>query len=102
MDHSAWGIVKLVIVVVLAILMIVLIAQNTAPVGTRLLFFTATMPLAALLLITLLGGVVIGAGIASRLLAAAREDRAGEGAEGPKARPREASVHYNDRPRISP
>jgi uncharacterized integral membrane protein len=61
---------KVGLVAVLAILMIVLIAQNTAPVETRLVFVTVTMPRAALLLVTLLVGVVFGIAIASRILPA--------------------------------
>ena len=50
--------------------MIVLIAQNTEPVETQLVFVTVTMPRAALLLVTLLVGVVFGTAIASRILPA--------------------------------
>jgi uncharacterized integral membrane protein len=51
---------KVGLVAVLAVLMIVLVAQNTAPVETRLVFVTVTMPRAALLRVTLLVGVVFG------------------------------------------
>lgn len=56
MARSSWGALKLVTLAALAILMIVLIAQNTAPVDIRLILGTVTTPLAALLLITLLAG----------------------------------------------
>ena len=45
---------------VLAVLMLVVVLQNTESVETRLLFATLSMPRALLLLITLLIGVVIG------------------------------------------
>ena len=54
---------KLVALLVLAVLAIVLILQNTQVVATRLLFVTVSMPLAALLALTLLigftGGVLV-------------------------------------------
>jgi uncharacterized integral membrane protein len=54
---------KLVALLVLAVLAIVLILQNTQAVATRLLFVTVSMPLAALLALTLLigfaGGVLV-------------------------------------------
>lgn len=68
MHASRWGSLKLGVAAVIAILMIVLIAQNTALVDTRLLFVTVTMPIAALLLVTLLAGVVLGMVVASRFL----------------------------------
>jgi uncharacterized integral membrane protein len=48
---------KLGLVALVAIFLIVLIAQNTELVETRLIFVTVVMPRAALLLVTLLGGV---------------------------------------------
>src|SRR5690606_13774006 len=68
MRGSRWGSLKLGLVAVVAIVMIVLIAQNTTPVATRLLFVTVTMPVAALLLMALLAGVVLGMAMASRFL----------------------------------
>lgn len=67
---GSWRLVKVGLVAVLAILMIVLVAQNTDPIETRLAFVTVTMPRAALLLVTLLVGVVFGVAIASRILPA--------------------------------
>jgi len=51
---------KLSVAFLLAILVIILILQNTAPVETKLLFITLTMPRAALLAITMLIGIAIG------------------------------------------
>ena len=58
MTKSAKG--KLVLVAVLAILMIVVILQNTDPVKTRFLFVEVVMPQIVLLLITLIVGAVGG------------------------------------------
>ena len=52
--------VKLIILLVLAALAIVLVLQNTQAVDTRLFFVTVTMPLAALLILTLLMGFACG------------------------------------------
>ena len=61
---------KLVALLVLAVLAIVLIFQNTKAVVTRLLFVTVSMPLAALLALTLLigftGGVLVALKVAKR------------------------------------
>jgi len=51
---------KIAVAVVLAILAIIVIAQNSASVDTRLLFVTVTMPRAVLLLVTLVIGFVLG------------------------------------------
>lgn len=51
---------KLIVLLVLSVLAIVLILQNTQAVETRLLFVTVTMPRAALLLLTLLLGFTCG------------------------------------------
>ena len=51
---------KLIALLVLALLAIVLIFQNTQTVETRLLFVTVTMPRAALLGLTLLIGFACG------------------------------------------
>ncbi len=45
---------------VAAVLIAIIIAQNTAVVETKVLFVTIAMPRAALLAVTLLSGVVIG------------------------------------------
>ena len=61
---------KLVALLVLAVLAIVLVIQNTQAVVTRLLFVTITMPLAALLALTVLigfaGGVLVALKIGRR------------------------------------
>lgn len=64
------------IAVVLAVLVIVVVLQNTETVQTRLLFFTISMPRAALLFVTLLAGFVIGLASASRLERAKDDERA--------------------------
>ena len=52
--------VKLALVLVLALVAVILILQNTAPVETRILFATVTMPRAVLLLVTTLIGFALG------------------------------------------
>lgn len=47
-------------VVVLAVLVLVVVLQNTESVRTKLLFVTVEMPRALLLLVTMLVGVVVG------------------------------------------
>lgn len=84
-----WSSIKLGVAGVLLVLVIVLVAQNTDPVETRLLFFTVTMPRAALMVISLLVGVVAGMALAARITRpgepTAREERPREkaGARGP-------------------
>ena len=51
---------KLISGVVLALLIIIVVLQNTEPVHTKLLFFTLSMPRAVLLMITWLVGVAVG------------------------------------------
>jgi len=60
MTNNRMQILKIVVVAIIAIAMIVVIAQNTAAVDTRLLFVTVTMPRALLLLLTLATGFVLG------------------------------------------
>ena len=61
---------KLAALLVLAVLAIVLVLQNTQAVATRLLFVTVSMPLAALLALTLLigfsGGVLAALQVGKR------------------------------------
>ncbi len=54
---SRW---KIIVVAIVAILAIILVAQNTQAVETKLLFATVTMPRAVLLFVTLVIGFVIG------------------------------------------
>lgn len=52
--------VKLVLILVLALLVAVLVLQNTDTVETRVLFVTMSMPQAVLLFVTALFGFVLG------------------------------------------
>ena len=52
--------IRLIAAAVIAILAIIVIAQNTETVETRLLFFSISMPRAVLLISTLLIGYVLG------------------------------------------
>jgi putative membrane protein len=52
--------VNIAVATVLAVLSLIVILQNTAPVETKILFMTITMPRAGLLAVTLLIGVVSG------------------------------------------
>lgn len=51
---------KLFVAVVLVVLVLIVVFQNTEPVETKLLFVTVTMPRAGLLAITFLIGVAAG------------------------------------------
>ncbi len=51
---------KVIGALVLAVVAIVVILQNTEPVETRLLFMTVTMPRAVLLMLTTLVGFALG------------------------------------------
>jgi uncharacterized integral membrane protein len=57
---------KLVITGVLALLVLIVILQNTAAVETRVLFVTITMPRAVLLIGTTLVGFLLGMLVALR------------------------------------
>lgn len=59
--------VKLIIAGILALLALIVIFQNTAPMETRVLFITLTMPRAALLIGTALVGFIVGVLVAKRL-----------------------------------
>jgi uncharacterized integral membrane protein len=59
--------IKIAVAAVVAVLAIIVILQNTQDVETRLLFFPVSMPLALLLLVTLLLGVVLGLMTAVRI-----------------------------------
>ena len=52
--------IKLYSAVILILLVLIVILQNTEPVATRLLFVTLTMPRAALLALTFLVGAATG------------------------------------------
>ncbi|MCP3904869.1 MAG: LapA family protein [Planctomycetes bacterium] len=51
---------KIIVAVVLAVVLLVIIAQNTDSVETQLLFVTLTLPRAVLLLLCMLIGFVVG------------------------------------------
>lgn len=65
---------KLVITGILALLVLIVILQNTAAVETRVLFVTITMPRAVLLIGTTLVGFLLGMLVAFRL---AKQNRTG-------------------------
>ncbi|MGB2984301.1 MAG: LapA family protein [Phycisphaerae bacterium] len=51
---------RIIIAIVAAILVIIVVLQNTQTVETKLLFVTLTMPRAVLLFVTLLVGFALG------------------------------------------
>ena len=51
---------KIAAAAVLAVLLVIVIVQNTESVETKLLFVTVTMPRAVLLFLTVLVGFVVG------------------------------------------
>jgi putative membrane protein len=58
---------KIAVAAIVAVLLIIVILQNTQQVETKLLFVTVSMPRAVLLLTTLVVGFVIGLLAAGRL-----------------------------------
>ncbi len=58
---------KLIIAGILALLVLIVILQNTAAVETRIFFVTITMPRAVLLIGTTLVGFILGVLMAFRL-----------------------------------
>jgi uncharacterized integral membrane protein len=58
---------KLVIMAVLALLVLIVILQNTAAVETKILFVTLTTPRAVLLIGTTLVGFLLGVLVAFRM-----------------------------------
>ncbi len=54
------GKIKHIIIILLVLLAIIVIFQNTKAVETKLLFVTVTMPRALLLIVTFLVGLAIG------------------------------------------
>ena len=63
---------KTILIVVVSVLAVILVIQNTEQVETRLLFVSVTMPRAILLAVTLVGGFVIGLLLGPRLTKKAR------------------------------
>lgn len=62
-----WRRPRVILGVVLAVLAIIVVMQNTEDVSTRILFFSVTMPRAVLLFVTLLVGFILGMVVATRL-----------------------------------
>lgn len=60
--------VQIILIAVLAVLVIIILAQNLETAQTKLLFVTVEMPRAVLLLITLVIGFVLGMLFGSRLV----------------------------------
>ena len=67
--HSAWkhweevdmiGKIRIIAAAILALVVLVIVLQNTEAVETKLLFITLTMPRAAMLFGTLVIGFVLG------------------------------------------
>ena len=54
------GKIRNIIIVLLVVLAIIVILQNTQAVETKLLFVTVTMPRALLLMVTFLVGLAVG------------------------------------------
>ena len=52
---------KMTVIVVVSLLVLIVVLQNTQSVETKLLFVTITMPRAFLLFLTFLFGFVVGA-----------------------------------------
>ena len=63
---------KIILIVIVAVLTVIVVLQNTAQVETRLLFVTVAMPRAILLAVTLLIGFAIGLLLGPRLVKKAR------------------------------
>ncbi|MFP3983582.1 MAG: lipopolysaccharide assembly protein LapA domain-containing protein [Desulfurivibrionaceae bacterium] len=64
---------KLVVGLILVVLAIIVVLQNTMSVETKILFITLTMPQALLLFLTLLVGIVLGILIALHFLGKKRD-----------------------------
>lgn len=60
--------VKIVVIAVVALLMLIIVLQNTATVETKLLFISVSMPRAAMLFGNLLIGFVLGVLTSNRIL----------------------------------
>jgi uncharacterized integral membrane protein len=63
---------KIMAVALIALVVVVVVLQNTQTVDTKLLFFTVTMPNAALLFGTLITGFVIGVLTAGHIVSTAK------------------------------
>jgi uncharacterized integral membrane protein len=63
---------KIVLIAVLALVVVVVVLQNTQAVETKLLFMTVTLPNAALLFGTLIMGFAIGVLTAGHIVSSAK------------------------------
>jgi uncharacterized integral membrane protein len=68
-----WQKVQVVFGAVLALVIVIVVLQNTEQVETKLLFVSVTMPRAALLFGTLVVGFVLGALMGGQLLSRAKK-----------------------------
>lgn len=65
--------IRMIIAAILALVVLVVVLQNTESVETRLLFTTITMPRAALLFGTLLVGFALGVLAAGRIVTKSKQ-----------------------------
>lgn len=68
-----WPKIKIAGIAILALVVLVIVLQNTEAVDTRILFVTLTMPRAALLFGTLVVGFIIGIFTAGKLIGRKKE-----------------------------
>ena len=66
--------IKIVVVASLALLVVIVVLQNTEVVETKILFTTISMPRAALLFGTLIIGFVIGVLTGGRIMARIKKE----------------------------
>jgi uncharacterized integral membrane protein len=69
-------------IVVIALIVVIVVSQNTQPVETKLLFVTMTLPNAALLFGTLIIGFAIGVLTAGHIVSSAKRRLPNEIASG--------------------
>jgi uncharacterized integral membrane protein len=74
--------VTLIIILIVAVLGIIVVLQNTQAVDTRILFITVTMPRAVLLFVATMFGFAVGVLVSIALL---RKSKSGKKAETGKA-----------------
>ncbi|MBD3369248.1 DUF1049 domain-containing protein [Candidatus Fermentibacteria bacterium] len=67
---------KLILSMILAVIVLIVLLQNTEQVATSILFFKLELPRAILLLVTLLVGFVVG--MATGMLSQHRKQRKGK------------------------
>jgi uncharacterized integral membrane protein len=68
-----WPKIKIAGIAILALVVLIVVLQNTDSVDTRILFVTLTMPRAALLFGTLVVGFIIGIFTAGNLIGRKKE-----------------------------